>query len=81
MARNGEMLSGCCCSGGGTGMLMAGIGAGVVGLCVAGLPLRHHLRTSLTLATTERVFVRRARGSEGESVPENIVIVNEGVSV
>ena len=47
------MLSGCCCSGGGTGMLMTGVGASVVGFGVGGFPLRHHLRTSLTLATTE----------------------------
>jgi len=53
MARNGDIVSGCCWSGGGTGMLMTGIGSGVVGLGVGGWPLRHHLRTSLTLATTE----------------------------
>jgi hypothetical protein len=53
MARNGEILSGCCWSVGGTGIFMTGTGAWVVGVGAGGLPLRHQFRTSLTLATTE----------------------------
>ncbi len=81
------MLFVCCWSGVGklTGMLTTGIEAGIVGVGAEaeGLPLRHHLRTSLTLATTEsssgsgHLF----RRSESKGVPKNIVSVEESVSV
>ena len=37
MARNGDIVSGCCWSGGGTGMLMTEVGSGVVGARCWGL--------------------------------------------
>jgi hypothetical protein len=79
MARKGEILSGCCWSVGGTGTLTTGVGAGVVGVGRGGLPLRHHLRASLTFAMTDS-----SSGHLDEvkaRVCHRIVVVEDGVGI
>jgi hypothetical protein len=73
MVRNGEVLSGCCWSVGGTGLFMTGMGAGVVGVGAGGLPLRHQFSSGGDLEDVKaRVCQRMLSSSRKVSVCKTV---------